>query len=277
MGQNLRCGRLFLLIFFAFLHNYSLLNAQNGESSYNKICAACHTIGKGKLIGPDLKDVSKRRNPEWLVNFIRSSQDVIKSNDSYAIALFEEYNKIPMPDVNLSDAEIKQLISYIDEQSTKVITGAESKTDSIELVNGNIESGRSLFIGERRFKNGGSACISCHTIDDSDVLYGGKLAKNLTASYGVLKSAGIGSVLKSLTFPAMTNTYGNKNLTDTEISDLTAYLKHTGENKYIGVSQSFDQMFFLFGLLFFIALLYFFHIFWKNKKPDSVKEHIYSR
>jgi len=277
MGLNLKCGRLILLIIFAVFHNYSLLIGQDGESSFKKICLACHTIGKGKLIGPDLKDVSQRRDANWLVSFIKSSQDLISSKDVDAVAIFEEYNKIPMPDANLSDAEIKQLIAYIDEQSKITIPADSIITETADIVTGNIETGRELFTGEKQLKNGGAACISCHDVSDSDVYYGGKMAKDLTESYEVLKSPGIKSVLSFLTFPAMANTYSKKELTDTEISDLIAFLKYTSDNKYSSNSRSFDQMFFLYGLLFFIALLFFLHTFWGNKKPDSVKEHIYNR
>ena len=114
MGSNLKCGRIIILIFFAVFHNYSFLKAQEGESLFTKTCLACHTIGKGKVIGPDLKDISKKREADWLVNFIRSSTEMINSNDADAVALFEEYNKIPMPDANMSDSEIKQVIAYIE-------------------------------------------------------------------------------------------------------------------------------------------------------------------
>lgn len=277
MGSNLKCGRIILLIFFAVFHNYSLLKAQEGESLFKKTCLACHTIGKGKVIGPDLKDVSKRRDVDWLVNFIRSSTKMINSKDVDAVSLFEEYNKIPMPDANLSDSEIKQVIAYIDEQSTKTIAVDSIKVESVDVVSGNIDMGRELFIGKKLLENGGSACISCHYLSDSHVFYGGKMAKDLTGSYEILKSPGINSVLKFLTFPAMANTYEKKELTDTEISDLTAFLKYTSDNRVNSISQSFNLMFFLYSLLFFIALLFFLHIFWRNKKPDSVKEHIYNR
>ena len=277
MGSNLKYGRIILLIFFAVFQNFSLLKAQKGESLFKKTCLACHTIGKGKVIGPDLKDISQKREANWLVNFIRSSTEMINSNDADAVALFEEYNKIPMPDSNMSDSEIKQVIAYIDEQSTKTIAADSTKTETVEVVNGNVENGRELFTGEKLLKNGGSACISCHNLSDSHVYYGGKMAKDLSESYELLKSPGINSVLKFLTFPAMANTYGQNELTETEISDLTAFLKYTSDNKHSSISQSFDLMFFLYSLLFFIALLFFLHIFWRNKKPASVKEHIYNR
>ena len=277
MGSNLKYGRSILLIFFAGLCNFSLIIAQNGESSFKKICLACHTIGKGKLIGPDLKDISQKRDATWLTKFIKSSQDMISSKDPDAVTIFEEYNKIPMPDANLSDGEIKQLIAYIDEQS-KITSSVDSTiAETIDLVAGNIDAGRELFTGEKQLENGGAACISCHDVNDSKVYYGGKMAKDLTLSYDVLKSPGIKSVLSFLSFPAMADAYGKKELTETEISDLTAFLKYASDNKSISSSQSFNQMFFLYSLLFFIALLFFLHTFWKNKKPDSVKEHIYNR
>jgi mono/diheme cytochrome c family protein len=79
-----------------------------------QVCSACHHIGKGKLIGPDLKGVTERRDREWLKKFIRNSQEVIQSGDPYAVKLFEEYNKIPMPPNNLTDEEINILLDYIE-------------------------------------------------------------------------------------------------------------------------------------------------------------------
>lgn len=276
MWSYLNFRQLILLAFCIAFCNFSTLIAQNGEASFKKICSACHTIGKGKLIGPDLKDVSKRRDAIWLSSFIKSSQDMIKSKDPAAVALFEEYNKIPMPDAGLSDSEIMQVIGYIDEQSLAKSDTPKVVAETVEVVSGDLETGRKLFTGEQQLKNGGVACISCHNVGHSDVDYGGKMAKDLSESYKVLKSAGIKSVLSFLSFPAMENTYKERKLTDAEISDLTAFLKHVSNNRNKSV-ESFNLMFFLYGMIFFVLLLFFLHTFWKNKKPDSVKEHIYNR
>lgn len=79
-----------------------------------QVCAACHTIGKGKLIGPDLVGVTERLDRAWLIRFIRNSQEVIQSGDPYAVKLFEEYNKIPMPPVDYTDEQINILLDYIE-------------------------------------------------------------------------------------------------------------------------------------------------------------------
>ena len=38
-----------------------------GADIFQQQCAACHTIGGGTLVGPDLQDVTSRRDREWLV------------------------------------------------------------------------------------------------------------------------------------------------------------------------------------------------------------------
>ena len=91
--------------------------SQDGQSIFQQKCAACHTIGKGRMVGPDLKDrtVSKERN--WLITFIRSSQTMIKSGDSQAKAIYEEYNRLLMPDAGMNDTEIEAVLNYIEEVS----------------------------------------------------------------------------------------------------------------------------------------------------------------
>src|SRR5437660_10606591 len=83
-------------------------------ATFNKRCTACHTYGKGVKVGPDLKDVNKRREPEWLLKFIHGSSNVIKSGDPIATALFAQYKQQRMPDwTDLSDQQVKDILSYI--------------------------------------------------------------------------------------------------------------------------------------------------------------------
>ncbi|HIO67170.1 MAG TPA: c-type cytochrome [Flavobacteriales bacterium] len=96
-----------------------------GAAIFKQNCATCHTIGEGKLTGPDLQDVHKRvPSEEWMVPWIRSSSAVIKSGDAYAMEIFEEYNKVQMTDNTLSDEDIWKVIdyikSYVPPETTKV-------------------------------------------------------------------------------------------------------------------------------------------------------------
>ncbi|MBI4209798.1 MAG: cytochrome c [Deltaproteobacteria bacterium] len=90
-------------------------SAIDGAALFQKNCTACHTIGKGKLVGPDLKGVTSKRSKEWLIQWIKSSQAMVKKGDKEAVALFNEYH-IPMPDQNLSDEEINAIYRYVKTQ-----------------------------------------------------------------------------------------------------------------------------------------------------------------
>ncbi|MBC8316220.1 MAG: c-type cytochrome [Bacteroidales bacterium] len=78
-----------------------------------KSCARCHSIGRGKLIGPDLAGVSARHSGEWLIKFIQASDSLIASGDTAAKRLYEENEKLPMPRHDYSNDEAKSLIDYI--------------------------------------------------------------------------------------------------------------------------------------------------------------------
>lgn len=96
----------------------SLYDIDAGKKLFNSNCAACHSIGRGKLTGPDLKGVTEKLELDWLVTFIVSSQSLIASGDEYAVKIFNEYNKIPMPDHrHLSRENILNILSYIEEKS----------------------------------------------------------------------------------------------------------------------------------------------------------------
>lgn len=105
--------RLFLVIVLGIFLCSDLL-AQDGAATFQSTCAACHTIGKGKLVGPDLAGVTERRSEDWLIKFIKSSQTLVKSGDKTADSLFQAYNQVMMPDhPSLDDAKIKELLAYI--------------------------------------------------------------------------------------------------------------------------------------------------------------------
>lgn len=93
-------------------------------------CAACHSLGTNRLIGPGLEGVTERLDQEWLIRFIRNSQEVIESGDPYAVALFEEYNRIPMPPNDMTDDEIIDLLLYI--ESGGELAAEYAATETVE-------------------------------------------------------------------------------------------------------------------------------------------------
>lgn len=83
-------------------------------------CTRCHSIGKGKLVGPDLAGVKNRHDSAWFIKFIRSSDSLIKAGDTSANWLFQSFRKLPMPDHNFTAKEIDTLVDYIDREGRKL-------------------------------------------------------------------------------------------------------------------------------------------------------------
>jgi serine/threonine protein kinase/uncharacterized protein YoxC len=88
----------------------------NGERSFQQKCAACHTIGGGPLIGPDLQGVRYRRDPNWLLRWIQEHDKMLAEGDQIATQLLQEYN-IPMPNLSVSESEAREILAYIESQS----------------------------------------------------------------------------------------------------------------------------------------------------------------
>jgi protein SCO1/2 len=87
---------------------------QKGEYIFATHCAACHSIGHGDKIGPDLAGVTSRRDHGWLKRFIQEPDRVLAQKDPIALALFAKYNKVHMPNLRLDDALTNSLINYLE-------------------------------------------------------------------------------------------------------------------------------------------------------------------
>lgn len=98
--------------------------AQDGQGIFNDNCGSCHTIGKGRLVGPDLSGVTKKRSEAWLLKWVKSSTTFIASGDADAKALFDQF-KIPMPDQKLSEDQMKSLFAFITTKSEAVVAPSE--------------------------------------------------------------------------------------------------------------------------------------------------------
>jgi mono/diheme cytochrome c family protein len=91
-----------------------------GKAIFLSRCASCHNVNK-TLTGPALAGVDQRRSIEWIKNFVRSSQAMIKNGDKDAVALYEKFNKIPMPDhPDLSDADVSNIVDFIKAEAKPV-------------------------------------------------------------------------------------------------------------------------------------------------------------
>jgi nitrite reductase (NO-forming) len=84
--------------------------AVKGKLAFESKCLACHSIAGGDKLGPDLYGVTKRRDKTWLTKWLKNPEQMLQT-DANAKELLAKY-KLPMPNQNLSEDEIKQYVEY---------------------------------------------------------------------------------------------------------------------------------------------------------------------
>ncbi len=254
--------------------------ADEGKELFTKLCAACHTIGGGRLVGPDLKNIADKRTPEWLGAFIQSSQTIINSGDEDAQSIYDEYNKLLMPDQPLDDGQVTTVLNYIAASSSS--TGENNTAPAtVDLLEGatseHVSDGLLLFSGKKRLANGGASCISCHSVKDDRIFSSGTLAKDLTDTYELMGSAGVSAIIKSPPFPAMAVTYSKNPLTEDEVHNLTAYLRSVSQEKYYQHPADFSISFAIFGIFMFLSIFTSIIVLYFKRKRKSVNHEIHQR
>jgi len=94
-----------------------LENFDRGQYLFGRDCVACHTIGHGDKIGPDLLGVTRTRDREWLVRMIQKPEQLLNGQDPIGTALLKKYKNVRMPNLSISDAERENLIGYMEAQT----------------------------------------------------------------------------------------------------------------------------------------------------------------
>ncbi|MCO6499245.1 MAG: cytochrome c [Vicingus serpentipes] len=266
------------------------VNAQDGEALFKQTCAACHTVGGGKLVGPDLQGVNKKRTEDWIVNFVKSAAD-FGAKDADAKAMIAEYG-YPMPNQNLGEGDVKAIINYIAANSPTEEIATEGGAPAEEIVaepadpaldpaNASAEDiafGLKLFSGENRLANGGPSCLTCHNVEHTDLIAGGLLAKDLTKVYERMGAAGLNGILSSPPFPAMNASYKDNPLTEKEIFQLSAFFSDASVNNIYQKQRAYNDNLLLYGgggAFATIAIVIFF--LFLERKRKCVKEDIYKR
>ncbi len=253
-----------------------------GEQVFQTTCFACHTIGGGRLVGPDLLSVHERRSQEWLESFVKSSQSMVNDGDADAVALFEEFSRIPMPDSPVSKQQIRQVLSYIKSQSliqtadTGVNTNVPAAVE-VPASEEDILTGQELFQGNLRLANGGPACNACHEVRNDAVIGGGILARELTTVFSRMGGAGVKAILGQAPFPVMQAAYEKQALTEDEVTALVAFLEYADSEQYNQLPRDYGIGLFLSGAVGAGILFGFFGFVWRGRKKESVNQAIYDR
>lgn len=88
-----------------------------GEYLFKSRCSACHTIGGGDAVGPDLANVTRTRERGWLVRYIATPDRLLADGDPIARALFTKYREVRMPNLSLGEEDVAALLPYIEKRS----------------------------------------------------------------------------------------------------------------------------------------------------------------
>lgn len=250
--------------------------AATPEANFKAICGACHTIGEGKRVGPDLKGVTERRSEAWLLAFIKSSQAVIKSGDPVAVQLFEEHNKTPMPDAPYSEAEILEILAFIKGGGAPGAAPAPAVPEK-QATAADVELGAQLFQGLTRLANRGPACNSCHHVKNDAVIGGGVLAKELTQVFSRMGAPGVRAILGKAPFPVMEAAYKDHPIQDNEVFALVAFLQDADKNHAFQQPVDYGTNLLIAGGSTFLVLAALYALIGRRRKVLPVNHAIFAR
>jgi cytochrome c2 len=203
-------------------------DAKAGEQLFvQKGCTACHTIGKGDLVGPDLKGVTQQRPHDWLQKWIAAPDKVLASKDEYAVNLLHKYHDVQMPSLGLSTPDVDNILAFLatDTAPAGAAQPAASGAQAANAPKGNPEIGKDLFTGVVRFANGGPPCMACHSVSGIGALGGGQLGPDLTEAvkrYG--GAAALDAFVAGTPTPTMKAVWGQRPLSAEDRANVVSFL-----------------------------------------------------
>lgn len=163
-------------------------------------CAGCHTVGKGKLVGPDLNDVSN-----WPVDDLKAA--VVRMQTMAG---------------PLTDTEIKSLVTFLkNKEASELIKKSEEHkvSEAATAAPASEIVGKELFVGAKSFTNGGPSCIACHSAEGS----GGTMGPDLTDVFTKFGENALVSACEQTNFKVMKAVYKDHPVTRQEALHLTRY------------------------------------------------------
>lgn len=276
----------FLVILLGCCWSALPLLAEDVAEDFKRNCATCHTIGGGRLTGPDLKDVGKRRDIGWLVQQIQDPRVLVQRGDPVMMDLMREYPAARMPAVaGMTPERARSLLTLIEEESKL----EKSRFSGLSLIDRpltprDVEDGKALFLGATRLKNGGPSCLSCHSVGGLKGLGGGALGPDLTRAFSSLGGEkALAAWLMSPATATMQPIYQKHPLDPQEILPLVAFLKDAAERGHPAGTER-RLSFLIAGVAGALLLFVVFDAAWRNRlravrrklllqKPSSEANH----
>lgn len=82
-----------------------------GKNVYEVKCASCHKLGEEKLVGPGWKGVTDRRTPEWIMNFVTNTEEMLTKDTAAQNML--EVCLVKMPNQGVEEKDARSLLEFM--------------------------------------------------------------------------------------------------------------------------------------------------------------------
>jgi nitric oxide reductase subunit C len=157
---------------------------------HRKNCINCHTLlGEGAYFAPDLTKITQHRGEAYLREFLRDPSRYYSE---------EKHGRL-MPNPNLSDEQIANVIAFLDWVSRIdnqnwpprpiLVTAASPQGIVLGTTAPEAASADPVAMGEALFSRTPPACFGCHSLQQGVVLVGPSLAGLATRTQALLATA----------------------------------------------------------------------------------------
>lgn len=243
-------ARALIILALVFIVASSSSFAQEAGEYFKVNCVSCHTIGGGRLIGPDLKNVTERRDRNLLIKFMLNPKAMIDSGDPYMLKLLAESKGVVMLTIpTLNSERAGAMLDLIEAESKlEVSQFVGMNFAAAALTDAEVRRGRKLYAGLQALNNGGPPCVSCHTVNIPGTGIGGSLGPNLTYVYNTMASNN--ALMAWLTAPpttTMQSIFKRHTLMPDEIRSLVAFLESSSKS----TNYNYDPFMLLLSVLLY--------------------------
>lgn len=205
-------------------------HAASSNETFEQKCAGCHTVGGGKLVGPDLEGVKDWDDAKLTSEVKRMQQMAGPLKDEEISSLVRFLKAAPDGIAAAADTTVSSDIAAINDTAasgpqvpapSQVNKAPAGESFDLAAAPGSARRGRELFSGQAAFTNGGMSCISCHQTEGE----GGNLGPDLHNIAGKMPATALIAACETTPYKIMKDAYAAHRVTKQEAIDLAKYFE----------------------------------------------------